>query len=171
MLKIFATCLISALIGLPAARAESAKIDFATYGAVKIGMSQRDMETVLGFDLKDQNPADEDSESCRYVGSEAGAPGVMFMLIHAHLARIDVTSPSVRAVSGARIGMSQRNVVKLYRQKAVISPHAYTAPDGTYVTIHSPDGRYGIRFETDKGKVVTFYAGTSEAIEYIEGCL
>jgi len=32
------------------------------------------------------------------------------------------------------------------------------------------DRRYGIRFETDTGKILMFYVGTYEAIQYVEGC-
>jgi hypothetical protein len=28
----------------------------------------------------------------------------------------------------------------------------------------------GIRFETEKGKITLFYAGTKTAIQYVEGC-
>jgi hypothetical protein len=28
----------------------------------------------------------------------------------------------------------------------------------------------GVRFETDKGKITTYYAGKYDAIQYVEGC-
>jgi hypothetical protein len=34
----------------------------------------------------------------------------------------------------------------------------------------STNGHLGIRFETDGKRVVRWYAGTSEAIQYVEGC-
>jgi hypothetical protein len=37
--------------------------------------------------------------------------------------------------------------------------------------VYLPDRRSGIRFATDHGKVTNFYAGTAQAIQYIEGCL
>jgi len=52
-----------------------------------------------------------------------------------------------------------------------VSRHAYTGEEGGhYLTFRSSDGRYGIRFETDQGKITTFYAGSYAAIQYIEGC-
>jgi len=36
--------------------------------------------------------------------------------------------------------------------------------------VRSSTGTYGIRFETDAGKITTFYAGSYEAIRYVEGC-
>jgi hypothetical protein len=38
-----------------------------------------------------------------------------------------------------------------------------------YLTIRSDDRHYGVRFETDQGKITMFYAGTYEAIQYVEG--
>jgi len=50
-----------------------------------------------------------------------------------------------------------------------VTGHQYI-DTGHYLTVRSADGRYGIRFETDKGKIIEYYAGTYEAIQYVEGC-
>ena len=39
-----------------------------------------------------------------------------------------------------------------------------------YGKLHSSDGKLGIRFETDRDIVTMFYAGRSDAIQFIEGC-
>jgi len=39
------------------------------------------------------------------------------------------------------------------------------------LTLRSADQRYGMRFETEAGKVTTFYAGKYEAEQYVEGCV
>ncbi len=41
---------------------------------------------------------------------------------------------------------------------------------GRYLTLMSSDRKYGIRFETEDGTVTRYYAGTAEAISFIEGC-
>ena len=51
-----------------------------------------------------------------------------------------------------------------------VEPHNYTAPEGHYLTVLASNGRYGIRFETDEGKIVKFYAGQLQAIALVEGC-
>jgi len=50
-----------------------------------------------------------------------------------------------------------------------VTPHQYL-DTGHYLTVRSAHSRYGVRFETDKGKITEFYAGTYEAIQYVEGC-
>jgi len=36
--------------------------------------------------------------------------------------------------------------------------------------LQSSNNRYGIRFETVKGKITAFYAGRFDAIQFVEGC-
>ncbi|TAA26828.1 MULTISPECIES: hypothetical protein [Pseudoxanthomonas] len=86
------------------------------------------------------------------------------------LARIDVSRPGVRTVSGASVGMSEDALKRLYHGRLTQQPHAYVEPDGLYLTLRSRGGEYGIRFETDGSVVTGFYAGTGTAIQYIEGC-
>lgn len=149
--------------------AQEPRITFTTYGPARIGMSPRALESALGVKLKRYEP-DEDSEACEYVTASRGYEGVSFMLLNQRLARIDVSSPKVRTRSGVHIGSSQEEVLALYPGRIEESAHAYTAPDGSYLTMFSPDKQHGMRFETDHGKVTVYYAGTAEAVQYIEGC-
>jgi hypothetical protein len=57
----------------------------------------------------------------------------------------------------------------VYGPKLKVSESQYD-PEGHYLTIQSEDGRNGIRFETEKGKIQTYYAGRFEAVQYVEGC-
>jgi hypothetical protein len=133
-------------------------------------MSRQQLERALGARLKSGNP-DADSDSCEYTTPEVGDAGVSYMLINRHLARIDISEPNIFTLSGAHVGSSKDSVLGLYGGRVVVSPHAYTAPEGEYLTMLSPDSKNGIRFETDQGKVTVYYLGTAEAIQYIEGCL
>lgn len=52
------------------------------------------------------------------------------------------------------------------------SPHPYTeGPDSHYYKVAAPDGEHAIVFETYNGKVNTFRAGLSQAVDFVEGCL
>lgn len=133
-------------------------------------MNRQALESALGSRLVSEDP-DADSDTCEYMVPENGYDGIGFMLIENHLARIDVSNPSVFTVSGAHVGSTKESVLAIYGERVVVSPHAYTGPEGQYLTMLSPDKRHGIRFETDEGKVSVFYTGTAEAIQYIEGCL
>ncbi len=109
------------------------------------------------------------NESCFYVQSK-GHRQFSFMIMNGRVARIDVTRSGVSTASGIQVGDSEAETIKTYGSGLKVEPHAYSAPDGHYLTIRSKDGRYGLRFETYKGKIESFYAGRSDAIQYIEGC-
>jgi hypothetical protein len=73
-------------------------------------------------------------------------------------------------MQGARIGMSEKCLKKLYGAKLTAQAHAYTGSEGHYLTLASADNGYGFRFETDGKTVTGYYAGTAESIRHIEGC-
>jgi len=158
------------VVAQPLTAADQKKITFESYGLARIGMSRADLQRVVGSKLKNDY-ADADTEGCEYVSSAKGYSGVSFMIIDQRVARIDVTSPTVSTLSGIRIGSSQSLVLSTYPGRITITDHAYTGPEGKYLTMHSTDNKYGIRFETDGERVASYYAGTPEAIQYIEGCL
>jgi hypothetical protein len=91
------------------------------------------------------------------------------MIEDRHLARIHVDAPGTATVDGVQVGDSEHRALQVYGSNLEVEEHKYN-PKGHYLTIRSKDGRHGIRFETDKGKIETFYAGTFEAVQYVEGC-
>jgi len=90
------------------------------------------------------------------------------MILEGRLARIDVETASVSTAASIKIGDSEAQALRVYGSKMKVEPHKYT--EGHYLTVRSSTGTYGIRFETDAGKITTFYAGSYEAIQYVEGC-
>jgi hypothetical protein len=143
-------------------------VRFDGIGPVKTGMSLSELNAVLHekFVLPQD---DKDEAACFYVNSSKH-PGIAFMIEEGHVTRIDVDRPGVSTAQGVRIGNSESRAMQVYGNKLKVEPHHYTAPEGHYLTLLSADGRYGIRFETDEGKIVRFYAGQKEAIAYVEGC-
>jgi hypothetical protein len=135
-------------------------------GAIKIGMSLSHLNTVLHE--KFAMPEKKDDQGCFYV-HPAKHPAVSLMIEDGRLARIDVDKAGVLTVEGVQVGDSEKHVLQVYGLSLKVEEHAYT-PEGHYLTVRSKDGRYGVRFETEKGKVQTFYAGRFEAVKYIEGC-
>ena len=154
---------------LESAHAREAKISFDGYGPARIGMTKAALQSALGKRLT-KDEISEDPNSCEVVAPVGESEGISYMFVDRKLARIDISTDRVMTVSGARVGSSQRSVVALYPGRIAVSPHAYTAPDGSYLTLLSSDKTRGIRFETDHGKVIGFYAGTAESIQYVEGC-
>lgn len=149
------------------AASDSWIIRFDGTGPVKIGMSLSELNAALHerFSM----PKEKDEQGCFYV-NPAKHPEISFMVEDGHVARVDVQRRGISTAEGIRVGDSEARAMQVYGQKLKVEPHAYTAPDGHYLTVLSSDQRYGIRFETDKGKIVSFYAGRQQAISYIEGC-
>jgi hypothetical protein len=136
-------------------------------GPVRIGMSLAQLSTTLHerFPI----PEDKEEQRCFYV-NPANHPGVGIMIEEGRVTRVDVERRGTSTSEGVRVGDSETYAMEVYDQKLKVEPHAYTAPKGHYLTIHSSDDRYGIKFETYEGKIVKFYAGQLKAISYIEGC-
>jgi len=135
-------------------------------GAATIGMSLAQLNTALH--QKFSAPAEKDEERCFYV-SPWGHDHVAFMIVDGKFARIDVDAPGVPTTSGIQVGDSEAHAREVYGSRVKVTPHAYT-DSGHYLTVRSADGRFGIRFETNNGKITAFYAGRYAAIQYIEGC-
>ena len=158
------------VISLPTpAQSQEMRVSFEGYGQARIGMSRKALEKALGSKLS-KDDATENAQSCEIIAPLNGPAGVDYMLLKGKLARIEISSKNIKTVSGAQVGDSQARVVAIYRGRIEVSPHFYTAPEGTYLTMFSHDKRNGMRFETDNGKVSTYYAGNAEAIQYVEGC-
>jgi hypothetical protein len=151
------------LIGNSAAT-ETWVLRFDGVGPVKIGMSLSQLNAVL------QRKSEPDDEGgCFYVESSKH-PHLKFMIIEGRLARIDVEEPGAATSTGMQVGDSDSRVKQVYGARVKVTPHQYI-DSGHYLTVRSSDGHYGVRFETDQGKITSFYAGRYEAIQYVEGCL
>lgn len=136
-------------------------------GPVRIGMSLAQLNGALHETFR--MPEAKEDQGCFYVNPTAHRD-VAFMIESGRLVRIEVNARGVSAAEGIRVGDSKAHALQVYGPRVEVEAHAYTGPEGHYLTIRSKDGLYGIRFETEKGKIKMFYAGYSKAIQYIEGC-
>jgi len=136
-------------------------------GPVKIGMTLPELNTVL--QQRFSMPKDKDEQACFYV-KPTKHPHIAFMIEDGRLSRVDVDGPGILTTEGIQVGESEEHARRVYGVKLKVEPHHYI-DDGHYLTVRSKDGRYGIRFETEKGKIQRFYAGRFEAVQYVEGCL
>ncbi|MGO4549536.1 hypothetical protein AB4059_00310 [Lysobacter sp. 2RAF19] len=150
------------------ANAAEQRIGSSGYGPARIGMTRASLQEAMGARLVDQIPGAE-SDGCTYVLPEGTSQGVAYMIIDGRLARIDVDTQTVATISGAHVGTTESELRALY-PGIETSPHFYNGPDWHYMVLTSPDGRLAIRFETDGARVVRWYAGKREAIEYVDGC-
>ncbi len=142
-------------------------LHFDGIGPVKVGMSLSQLNAALQEKFK--MPKARDEQGCFYVTS-LRHPHVSFMIEHGKVSRIDIDGRGVPTDRGIQVGDSEKKVRKVYGAAVKVGPHAYTSEEsGHYLTVRS--GEVGLRFETAKGKVDSFYAGRFASVEYIEGCL
>jgi hypothetical protein len=161
----FAILLILMCLASDSLAADTWIIRYEGAGPVKIGMTLAQLSATLHEKLSEQESGSED---CFYV-TAPGHDHIGFMIVKGRLVRIDVTAPGIATASGFQVGDSEARALKIYGLRMKVTPHQYV-DTGHYLTIRSTDGHYGIRFETDQGKITGYYAGTYEAIQYVEGC-
>jgi hypothetical protein len=136
-------------------------------GPVKIGMALHELNAVL--QERFQLPAEKDDRACFYVKPKHH-PHLAFMILDGRLARIDVDGANISTTAGVHVGDSEMHALRAYGSKLKVEPSQYTGPEGHYLTFRSTNSRYGIRFETDNGRITQFYAGRFDAIQLVEGC-
>jgi hypothetical protein len=136
-------------------------------GPVKIGMTLPELNAAL--DERFSAPKNRESQACFYV-KPAKHTHLAFMIEDGRLSRADVDEPGVSTAEGIQVGDSEELARRVYGVKLKVEPHKYI-DDGHYLTIRSTDGRYAIRFETEKGKIQRLYAGRFKTVQYVEGCL
>ena len=81
------------------------------------------------------------------------------MIADGKLVRVDVEAGGVATSSGISMGDSEAHARQLYGSGMNVTPRKDVDPSH-HLTVRSTDGHYGIRFETDNGKITTLYAGT-----------
>jgi hypothetical protein len=163
---LFATLITIVVTSGPSAGQDRWVIAFNGVGPVKIGMSLSELNTSLHerFTM----PTEKDEQGCFYVSS-AKHPHISFMIEDRHVVRVDVDGAGIPTTQGVQVRDSEEHALHVYGPKLNVSESQYDS-GGHYLTIRSEDGRNGIRFETEKGKIQTYYAGRFEAIQYVEGC-
>ncbi len=110
-------------------------------------------------------------DACHYT-VPAGAPAMLrFMAESGRVVRVDVDSAGVASDRGARVGMSESEIARLYPEGLRTMPHKYDTA-GHYLVFTPPGADSGFRvvFETDGRRVTTWRAGVEPAVEYVERC-
>ena len=137
-----------------------ARISFAGLGAVKLGMTERQVETAAGREL-----APAGRRSC---ATAQFAYRTFGLFSGNRLARIYVNSRrfATRRTGLRRDARTQR-VLDAYGTRVRREPHAYS--DGEYLEV--AHGNRKLVFETSpNGKVISISTGRRPEIDYIEGC-
>jgi hypothetical protein len=164
MMRLGVICLTLFATALNSERAW--KLSFDSMGPVRIGMTVPRAQKALHFKLS-QNLETGGDEDCYYVDNKRSLPGISFMVIAGTIQRIDVDDRTYQTTLGARVGMTEDEIKRLYPALRV-EPHQYIEDGHYFIVDHE---RFSLLFETD-GKVVTgIRAGLSEPVGYVEGCV
>jgi hypothetical protein len=150
-----------------AGQSDYSVVRFDGIGAVRLGMSLRELNSALRTSYT--RPTDPDEKSCSYFGVP-GQSGISLMLLNGRVARVDIDNAITRTVKGIQNGDSESRAVQVYGKRLKVEPNHYIPESGHYLTLQSSNRKFGIRFESDDGKITRYYAGTAEAIAFIEGC-
>ena len=99
-------------------------------------------------------------------------PGLMMMVSGGHVVRIETGDRRYRTASGARVGMTEAEIRRLYGPAMRVEPHPYTGPQGHYLVLRARGAPYGLIVETDPGtgRATQVRVGRWEAVQLIEGC-
>jgi hypothetical protein len=162
---------LSAAVALAAASAAAADarwcLSMDGLGPVRAGMTVEQALPLADWSgLARTRPA----TGCWYLRYAGGGSDFRLMIIDGRVARIELVAPStLRTLGGARIGMSDAELTRLFGSRLDRQPHKYE-PQGHTLTLRSGAGDYGLRFETAQGKVTAIQAGSWQHLHYVEGC-
>jgi len=97
-------------------------------------------------------------------------PGLLMMVSSGRVVRLETTDRRYRTASGARVGMTEAEIRRLYGPAMRVQPHPYTGPEGHYLVYRARSEPYGLIIETDGRRATQVRVGTWEAVQLIEGC-
>jgi hypothetical protein len=137
-------------------------------GPILAGVPLATLDTTLSERLR---PTYAAGSSCAYVHPAALPKGVLVMVEHDTVARVDVRTKGVLTVDSVGVGDTEASELKRYEGRVRVTPHKYTGPTGHYLTVSAPpDTAHLLVFETDGKSVVNYRAGRRAAVELVEGC-
>ena len=158
-----AALLLVAFVGATSAVAlpRTARITTAGLGAIKIGMTERQVEKAAKRRITREEGAGNGTCTTARIGDK-----LFGLFTGPRLARIYVGSRRYATRSGVRVGDTEQKVLATYPGEIVRESHAYTS--GSYLKII--DGNRKVVFETDGRRVTQISTGRRPEIDYIEGC-
>jgi len=157
----------SGLAAQPTRVSETTRVTVNGIGSIRIGTSVGQARRASGLELVPEH-APLNELDCYYVQPRSGLRNIRLMVTDGHISRIDISNPNIRTLSGARIGMTEAEILRLYRGQVEATPHKYD-PTGHYLTVY-PRSPRRVVFETDGRVVKNYRIGTVPEIGYVEGC-
>jgi len=99
-------------------------------------------------------------------------PGLAMMVSGGRVVRIETEDARYRTASGARVGMAEAEIRRLYGPAMRVEPHPYTGPEGHYLVYRARGEPYGMIVETnyENGRAGSIRVGLWRSVQLIEGC-
>lgn len=143
---------------------------FDQVGPLKIGMTLAQVNQALGAHLTaPEVPGADPSGRCVYLDPPQN-PAIRLIIMDSRLARIEIVKDSIKTGTGIGVGDTTAGVTAAYGSRITTEPGAHYPQRGGYLTVLSARGEYGMRFVTLDGRVTTYYSGTAQNIQLVEGC-
>ena len=149
------------------APADSWTVTPAGIGAIRVGLDTVDLRRLAG-----DFTAPKASAECSYVHPASAPRGVLVMLSHGRVVRVDVDSAGIHSDAGIVVGDSASRVSAAYGATVTATPHKY-GPGGQYLSVRpqaAEDSTFRIVFETDSGRVTRFRSGRLPEVAWVERC-
>lgn len=158
-----------------------AKLTINSIGSVKVGMNLPEAAAAANAKLYVTYAG---NDSCYYLNMEGELKGVSFMVTKDDvksrqkyitsdiIARIDIDTPKVTTVSGAKIGDTEARIKSLYPGQIEVTQHEYNTKGHylTFVPRNKAEQNYRVVFETDGQRVIRYRSGKIPEVQYVEGC-
>jgi hypothetical protein len=164
-------CAVAVVLAWAAAGATSAAgtwcLGLDSLGPVRAGMSVEQVLRLADFSGLERKQAAEECWYLRYSGGRSD-PAFQLMIIGGRVVRMELLG-ALHTYSGVHIGSTEAELERIYGARLDVQPHKYDEKGHT-ITWRSPDGAYGLRFETSAGKVTAIQSGPWEHLNYVEGC-
>ncbi|MEY3297428.1 MAG: hypothetical protein RLZZ597_688 [Cyanobacteriota bacterium] len=140
-------------------------------GPIQIGMTLEELEdtglTPIAIEGSGQG-------ACQYYRIEGNSEPIGLMAVDNRILRIDVWPGSItETLSGAKIGSTEADLVRLYRGQLEATANPITLGKTIVFTPRDPgEDLFRLVFETDdRGRVVQYRAGQFPSVTWPEGCL
>lgn len=158
-----------------------AKLTINSIGPVKVGMNLPEAAAAANVKLYVSYAG---SDSCYYLRGEGSLKDVSFMITKDEvksrqqyvtsdiIARIDIDTPQITTVSGAKIGDTEARIKSLYPGQIEVTQHEYNTKGHylTFVPRSKAEQNYRVVFETDGQRVIRYRSGKIPEVQYVEGC-
>lgn len=136
-------------------------------GPLRVGLATAELRS--RFRAKAGEPYPDPEVDCAYWTSPL-YPGVQMMVSGNRLVRLETEDPRYRTPTGARVGMTERALLKLYGARMRVERHPYMGPEGKYLIVRARGEPLGLVIETWDGRARSLRVGYWRSVQLIEGC-